>query len=114
MFGYQEPLLKETIENLKLGSDPVGKLAANNAPWFKKGNMQVHVSFQRLRKLIKLERPKSFLSGIAAEHPFSNALTSVSLSLDPDYWQTVINMPVEEIKPGSEFSSWIRKRQAKP
>jgi len=108
MFGYDEALLTETLENLKGGKDPVGKLAATDAPWFQEGNLQLHVSFQRFRKLFVPKDSGGFWN-FGVEHPESNLLTSLSLSLVPDYWQMTFNIPVEEIQPFNDCGYFFRK-----
>ena len=108
MFGYDEALLKETIENLKAQKDPVGKLASVDAPWFIEGNaFQLHVSFQRCREVFDFKASDRFLRSLGVDLPAKDVLTSISLSLSPDYWKAMINMPVEEIKPSIQSGNFF-------
>ena len=86
-------------ENLKANRDPVGKLAAGDAPWFQEGNVQIHASFKRIKDAFFKNHDGGFFAGWGADFPDKDVLTSLSLSLSPDYWQATFNMPVEEIKP---------------
>lgn len=58
------------------GKDPVGKLAAADAPWFEEGNLQIHVSFQQFSKLLVSKDSDGFWN-FGVEHLESNALTSL-------------------------------------
>ena len=101
MFGYDESMLQSTVENLKEQKDPLGQLAAENAPYFKEGNMQIHASFQRMQKMFGEDKGKGddWIVGLIHGYPFNDVLTSVSLSLTPNYWQTCVNIPIEEFGP---------------
>jgi hypothetical protein len=107
MFGYDESMLESTVENLKQQKDPLGQLAVGKAPYFKEGNLQVHASFQRLRKMFVDEEKEGFLTGFAHKYDLKDVLTSLSLSLSRDYWQCSFNMPIEDFRPAIVFGEWL-------
>jgi len=109
MFGYDEALLKETLENLKGRKDPIGELAAADDHWLQEGSLQLHVSFQRLKKLFVNEKLRNSWGELGVDHPETDVLTSLSLLFSPDYWQLNFNFPVEEIKPCLKCENLFRK-----
>lgn len=107
MIGGDDKAMEQTIDNLKRSINPIKKIATSEAPYFNEGNLQMHFSFARISETF-VDGVGQFTAAYIKDYEDDSKLTSVSFQLLPDYWQSTLNMPIEELRPFANCGEFFR------